>query len=147
MGEVLDRSLGNVPIGGSFTSDPLLSSSGGDLGDPYLDALIWLRKKSIEIGSAVDMVKNWTEEDYVLPVNRSPLPWVVEKIEGVLSKYSDDDLVSNLSVDLGPSCDWFVHPIMGDDRLCSSFYRDSFVPMYKCMFDVIGLRFPLSPFE
>ncbi|MCI86451.1 hypothetical protein A2U01_0107732, partial [Trifolium medium] len=51
------------------------------------------------------MVKNWTEEDYVLPVNRSLLPWVVEKIEGVLSKYSDDDLVSNLFVDLGPSCD------------------------------------------
>ncbi|MCH84421.1 hypothetical protein A2U01_0005253, partial [Trifolium medium] len=75
------------------------------------------------------------------------IPWVERKIEGVPSKYSDDDSVSNLVVNVGPPCDWFSHPIVGDDRLCSPFDRDCFILMYKCMFDVIGLRFPLSSFE
>ncbi|MCI16400.1 hypothetical protein A2U01_0037542, partial [Trifolium medium] len=70
---------------------------------------------SSDSGPAVDMVKNWTEENYVLPVNRDLLPWVEVKIEGVPSKYSSDDLVSNLGV--------------------------------KCLFDVIGICFPLSSFE
>ncbi|MCI88216.1 hypothetical protein A2U01_0109502 [Trifolium medium] len=49
MGEVLDRSLGHVTVGGGFTTGPSSSSSGGDLMDPYLDAWIWSRKKSFEM--------------------------------------------------------------------------------------------------
>ncbi|MCH86858.1 hypothetical protein A2U01_0007718 [Trifolium medium] len=98
-------------------------------------------------GPAVEMVKKWTRENYVPPKNRDMLPWVEEKIEGVPSRYHDDDQVSSLGVDVGSSCDWVLHPIAGDDRLCSPFDRDCLVPMYRCLFDVIGLRFPLSPFE
>ncbi|MCI58585.1 hypothetical protein A2U01_0079840, partial [Trifolium medium] len=42
------------------------------------------------------MVKNWADEDYIFPVDKDPLPWVEAKIEGVPSKYSDDNLVSGL---------------------------------------------------
>ncbi|MCI02640.1 hypothetical protein A2U01_0023674, partial [Trifolium medium] len=67
---------------------------------------------SSDSGPAVEMVKKWTRENYVFPQDRDMLLWVEEKIEGVPSRYHDDDQVSSL-----------------------------------CLFDVIGLRFPLSPFE
>jgi hypothetical protein len=49
MGEILDRFPRSVPLGSSFTSDPLLLSSDGNLVDPYIDSWIWSRKKSFEM--------------------------------------------------------------------------------------------------
>ncbi|MCI84087.1 hypothetical protein A2U01_0105363, partial [Trifolium medium] len=46
------------------------------------------------------MVKDWTKENHVFPENRDPLPWVEAKIEGVPSKYHDDDQVSSLGVEV-----------------------------------------------
>ncbi|MCH93307.1 hypothetical protein A2U01_0014255 [Trifolium medium] len=53
---------------------------------------------SPDSGPAIDMVKNWTKENYIFPVNRDPLPWVEAKIEGVPSKYHDDNRVGTKCV-------------------------------------------------
>ncbi|MCI13772.1 hypothetical protein A2U01_0034892, partial [Trifolium medium] len=49
IGEIVDRSLGNVSLGGGFSSELLPSSSNGDLVDPFLDPWIWSRKRSFEM--------------------------------------------------------------------------------------------------
>ncbi|MCH82910.1 hypothetical protein A2U01_0003723, partial [Trifolium medium] len=147
IGEVVGHSLRDVPVGGGFSSEPLPSSSNGDLIDPFVDPWIESRRRSFEIGSVVTMVKNWTAEDYVFPHDRALIPWVTEKIEGVPSKYSNEGSLSSSVVDVGPSDDWHVLLVEGDDRLCSRFDRDCVVPMYKCLFKSMGLCFPLCPFE
>jgi hypothetical protein len=54
---------------------------------------------------AVDMVKNWTEEDYIFPEHWNWIPWVVKSIEGAPSWFFDEASLSDLAVDVGPSSD------------------------------------------
>ncbi|GAU29603.1 hypothetical protein TSUD_164510 [Trifolium subterraneum] len=146
--EVLDCSLKNVPLGGGFTCDPLLIHYEKTFIDPYLEEVLWLLEEisrnhayeshcslvSSENGNASKMGKKWTKENYIFPKNRELLPWVEERIYRKTYKCCDDDSLLDLEMDVGPSYDWFIHPIIDNEWLCSPFNRDCQIPMYKCLF-------------
>lgn len=82
----------------------------------------------------------------VEPTDTVKYGWVATKIVGTPSILNVETTIAIVDITFSDLLNYFV-PLLRSEKMICSFFDGCFVPLYECMFTMIGLWLSFSEFE